>query len=101
VAKLPEESLLFGSDFPTPVFELSAGLKEAWRDFRAVLRGDLGRIIIPQDNLLDVNYRELRNAFPGHSMFTNFERWLWPSTIPDSDDMEAACLAGDDDIRPR
>jgi hypothetical protein len=76
VAKLPEESLLFGSDFPTPVFELSAGRKEVWRDFKAVLRGDLGRIIIPQDNLLDVNYRELRNAFPGHPMFTNFDRWL-------------------------
>lgn len=76
VAKLPEDSLLFGSDFPTPVFELSAGLKEAWRDFKAVLRGDLGRIIIPQDNLLDVNYRELKSAFPGHPMFTNFDRWL-------------------------
>ncbi len=72
VAKLPEESLLFGSDFPTPVFELSADLKEAWRDFKAILKGDLGRIVIPQDNLLDVNLRELRNAFPGHPMFTNF-----------------------------
>jgi predicted TIM-barrel fold metal-dependent hydrolase len=76
VAELPEDSLLFGSDFPTPVFELSAGVKEAWRDFKAVLRGDLARIIIPQDNLLDVNYRELRTAFPGHPMFTNFDRWF-------------------------
>jgi predicted TIM-barrel fold metal-dependent hydrolase len=72
VAKLPSESLLYGSDFPTPAFELSADAKENLDDFKAVLKGELDRIIIPQDNLLDVNLRELQRAFPGHPMFTNF-----------------------------
>ena len=76
VRKLPDEHLLFGSDFPTPVFELSADAKEVWRDFRAVVGGDLERIVVPQDNLLDVNLKELRQAFPGHPMFTNFGN-LW------------------------
>jgi predicted TIM-barrel fold metal-dependent hydrolase len=85
ISKLPQESLLFGSDFPTPVFELSAGLEEAWRDFKAVLKGDFERIIVPQDNLLDVNYRELSIAFPNHKMFTNFKRHLLPGDMPASD----------------
>jgi hypothetical protein len=85
IARLPAESLLFGSDFPTPVFELSADLAEVWRDFRAVLEGDLTRLFVPQDNLLDVNLRELRRAFPGHPMFTNFGR-LW----------DALCAGGGD-----
>jgi predicted TIM-barrel fold metal-dependent hydrolase len=72
VAKLPSESLLYGSDFPTPAFELSAGAEENQADFKAILKGELDRIIIPQDNLLDVNLRELQRAFPGHPMFTNF-----------------------------
>ncbi len=63
IAKLPPEYLVFGSDFPTPVFELSADAREVWRDFRAMLRGDLDRIVVPQDNLLDVNLRELKGAF--------------------------------------
>ncbi len=71
--RLPPESLLFGSDFPTPVFELSAGLGEALSDLKAALDGDLHRLLIPQDNLLDVNHRELEHYFPGHPMFTNFE----------------------------
>jgi predicted TIM-barrel fold metal-dependent hydrolase len=33
ISKLPENLLLFGSDFPTPVFELSADPEEVWRDF--------------------------------------------------------------------
>jgi len=82
VAKLPKESLLFGSDFPTPVFELSADLEEAWRDFKAMLKGDFERIIVPQDNLLDVNHRELSIAFPNHKMFTNFKRHVWPGGLP-------------------
>jgi hypothetical protein len=77
IAKLPPESLLFGSDFPTPVLELSADLREAWRDMKAIFdKGQLERIIVPQENLLDVNYRELRAAFPGHAMFDNFTMLL-------------------------
>ena len=93
LSKLPQDSLLYGSDFPTPVFELSADLKEAWRDFKAILKGDLSRIIIPQDNLLDLNYRELSTAFPGHPMFTNFRQLLWPNGLPvpsaDDDDTDS------------
>lgn len=77
LAKLPRDLLLFGSDFPTPAFELSASAAESARDFEAMLRGDLKRIVIPQDNLIDVNYRELNHFFPGHPMFTNFDRELW------------------------
>jgi hypothetical protein len=69
IKRLPADALLTGSDFPTPVFELSADLKEVWTDFRAVMAGQLDRVFIPQDNLLDVNYRELSNAFQGHAMF--------------------------------
>lgn len=71
ISKLPSQYLLFGSDFPTPALELSADLDENLRDFRAMLEGDLTRIIVPQDNLLDVNWRELWLAFPNHPMFTN------------------------------
>lgn len=74
IRQLPPASLLFGSDFPTPVFELSADANENWRDFRAVMRGQLDRVAVPQDNLISVNYRELRRAFPGHPMFVNANR---------------------------
>jgi hypothetical protein len=73
---LPPSALLFGSDFPTPVFELSAGLDEAWKDFKAMLKGEWWRIAVPQDNPVSVNYRELNHRFPGHPMFTNFHRHL-------------------------
>jgi predicted TIM-barrel fold metal-dependent hydrolase len=76
VRELPPESLLFGSDFPTPVFELSAGVDEVIEDFGAMLSGDLDRIIVPEDNLIDANYRELQHFFPGHPMFTNFNTLL-------------------------
>ena len=76
ISRLPTDRLLFGSDFPTPVFELSADADEVWRDFKAVLGGDFDRVVVPQDNLLDVNLRELRRAFPNHPMFTNFGE-LW------------------------
>jgi predicted TIM-barrel fold metal-dependent hydrolase len=72
--KLPQELLLFGSDFPTPAFELSADKGEMGNDLKAIMKGDLRRIVVPQDNLLDVNLRELRNAFPDSSLFTNFSR---------------------------
>lgn len=71
IARLPKNSLLAGSDFPVPVFELSADLGENLKDLEAVLRGEFDRVIIPQDNLLTVNWRELEHAFPGHPMFTN------------------------------
>lgn len=74
---LPADHLLFGSDFPTPVFELSAGLEEAWRDFRAMLAGEWARIVVPQGNPIDANHRELRHFFPDHPLFTNFDRYLW------------------------
>lgn len=76
IEKLPPHLLLYGSDIPTPVFELSADIKENLEDFKAILKGDFSRIIIPQDNLLDVNYKELKYYFPGHPMFTNFNALL-------------------------
>jgi predicted TIM-barrel fold metal-dependent hydrolase len=76
LAELPPDLVLFGSDFPTPVFELTGDLDEAWSDFRAMLDGNLERIAVPQDNPVDVNLRELEHFFPGHPMFTNFDRHL-------------------------
>ncbi len=76
IKKLPKNHLLFGSDWPTPVFELSADLHEAKRDFRAMLQGDFWRIAVPQGNRIDVNLRELNHVFPGHPMFTNFDRFF-------------------------
>jgi len=77
LALLPSELLLFGSDFPTPVFEIHADRKEVLRDFRAMLKGELERVAVPQGNKIDVNYEELNKAFPNHPMFTNFDRYLW------------------------
>ena len=74
VARLPAEYLIFGSDFPTPVFEIFSDLKEKKRDLKAILEGHLERAFVPQDNLLDINYRMLRHAFPGHPLFTNFSK---------------------------
>jgi len=75
IRKLPEGLLLAASDFPVPVFELSADLGENLKDFEAIIaKGELDRIVVPQDNLLDVNWRELKNAFGEHPMFRNAER---------------------------
>lgn len=72
IRKLPAELLLAASDFPVPVFELSADLKENLRDFEAmIVKGELDRVVVPQDNLLDVNWRELKIAFGEHPMFRN------------------------------
>jgi hypothetical protein len=79
VRALPQQLLLYGSDFPTPVFELSADRREMMADLRAILKGELHRIIVPQDNLLDVNYREMQHAFRGSQLFSNFaEQGLLP-----------------------
>ena len=78
VRKLPSDSLIFGSDFPTPAFELSGDINEMVRDFDEIMKGNLKRIIIPQDNLISVNLRELKRKFPGHKMFTNLSALLAP-----------------------
>lgn len=77
VRKLPEHLVLAGSDFPVPVFELSAGPSENRRDLQAILQGDLSRAVVPQDNLLDVNWRELQAAFGEHAMFRNAQEILF------------------------
>lgn len=80
IAQLPPNLVLAGSDFPVPVFELSADLEENVRDFEAMMaKGELERIVIPQDNLLDVNWRELEHAFGDHPMFRNAGQLLLPS----------------------
>ncbi|MGD1148420.1 MAG: hypothetical protein ABR961_10780 [Thermoanaerobaculaceae bacterium] len=71
LAALPKDALLFGSDFPTPVFELSTDLKHNLADLRAAIEGEPERLIVPEGNLLDVNRAELERAFPGHPIFTN------------------------------
>lgn len=81
IRKLPPDALLAGSDFPVPVFELSADLGENLADLEAMLKGDFARIIIPQGNLLDVNWRELQHAFPGHPMFENAVPLLLPAAV--------------------
>ncbi len=73
IARLPARALLAGSDFPVPVFELSADFRGHMADFKAILRGAFERVVIPEDNLLNVNWRELEHAFPGHPMFRNAE----------------------------
>jgi hypothetical protein len=77
IAKLPPSRLLAGSDYPVPVFELSADIKENRKDFAAMVQhGELERVAVPQDNLLDVNWRELKHAFGEHPMFRNARQVL-------------------------
>jgi len=76
VRKLPQEKILFGSDYPTPVFELYPSPKAAEEQFREVMKGHLEHLIIPAGNLVDVNLQQLKAAFPGHPMFVNFSRLL-------------------------
>lgn len=79
IRKLPAPYLLAGSDWPVPVFELSADLKENVEDFVAIMNGDFSRIIVPEDNLIDVNWRELEHAFgKDHRMFRNAQDLLAP-----------------------
>jgi hypothetical protein len=58
------------------VFELSADLDEVIEDFKAVMDGQWERVVVPEDNLIDVNYHELQHFFPDHPMFTNFHTLL-------------------------
>jgi predicted TIM-barrel fold metal-dependent hydrolase len=81
VKKLNPEKLFFGSDYPTPAFEISADRKEHIEDFKAILEGHIDRIIIPEDNLLDVNYNELRHFFGNHSAFSNFSK-IFANKLP-------------------
>lgn len=75
IRSLPPDLLVMGSDFPVPITELSAGPAEWWDDFRAILmEGRLDRLVIPEDNLLDVNRNELHRVFGDHPMFSNFAR---------------------------
>lgn len=77
VRALPPERVIMGSDFPTPVLELSAGPEEWWNDLKAIItKGQFERFVVPQDNLLDVNLRELQKIFRNHPMFTNFNSLL-------------------------
>jgi hypothetical protein len=76
VKKLPPEKLLFGSDYPTPVFQLYPRIEGMEKQFREVMQGRLEHLIIPSGNLLDVNLQQLKIAFPGHPMFTNFSGLL-------------------------
>lgn len=76
IRDLPAEALLYGSDLPTPVFELSADVEERMEDLGAVLRGEVERIVVPEGNLIDVSWREMERAFPGHAMFQNFQALL-------------------------
>ena len=76
VSKLPADYLLFGSDFPTPIFELYTNVSAKRRDFKAMLEGHLERAFVPEDNLLDVNYHQLRHAFPGNPLFENFSKMI-------------------------
>lgn len=72
IGQLPAESLLFGSDWATPVFELWRDGQEREENMRAVLRGEVERIAVPDGNLLDVNYVQLEHFFPGDAIFGNF-----------------------------
>ncbi len=76
LAPLPNDALLLGSDFPTPVFELSADLEHNLRDLRAAIEGEPERLIVPEANLLDVNRAELERAFPAHPVLTNLSALL-------------------------
>lgn len=77
IKKLPEELILFGSDFPCPIMELSAGPQEWWKDLKnAVKKGKVDPLIVPDKNLLDVNLYELKEEFGDHPMFTNFTKLI-------------------------
>ena len=74
VKTIPDEYLLYGSDFPTPAFEIGADRNENIKDFNAFLQGDVARLFIPQDNLMTVNLREMKNVFGESKAYTNFAR---------------------------
>lgn len=71
VVFLPANSVLYGSDFPTPVFEMAVDAQHKLGDFRAVMEGHLERVIIPEGNLMDVNFQQMQHYFGDHAFFTN------------------------------
>jgi len=76
-ARLPQEYLLFGSDAPTPVFDLGADPGAVWEGFRGVLKGDFAKAVVPAGNASGVNYRVLRRFFPEARVFgENFARLI-------------------------
>lgn len=72
IAALPPETLLYGSDFPCPTFELASSPSEREEDFRAILHGELSRVAIPDGNLLDVNLNQMQHFFPNHPVFSSY-----------------------------
>ena len=74
IAALPAQYVLYGSDFPTPVFELSGGVEAGQRRLRAALEGGIERLLVPEGNPVELALREMKAQFPGHPMFTNFNR---------------------------
>lgn len=76
VRRLPKEKLLFGSDYPTPVFLLKPNDKDLVAQFEELRKGHIEHLVIPAGNLLDVNLEQLKQAFPQHPMFTNFSDLL-------------------------
>jgi len=75
---LPQEYLLMGSDFPTPIFDTAPDARAVNRAFRSFMRtGDVRYLVVPQENLLDVNVREIEGLLgKGSPVFTNFARLL-------------------------
>jgi hypothetical protein len=52
-------------------------LKEHIDDFNAIMKGNWERVVIPQDNLIDVNFTECQKAFGAdHKLFRNFSEKL-------------------------
>jgi hypothetical protein len=74
--KLPPESLIFGTDFPTPVFDLLSDAGDNDQQLDSVLEGALREVLVPEGNLIDFCYHQMASFFPSHPMFTNFSTLL-------------------------
>lgn len=79
IRSLPSDLLLYGSDFPVPVFDLSSDTFEDTFDDISdfIVRGELHRILMPPGNLLSAAYHETAHVFgPQHAAFTNFNQLM-------------------------
>ncbi len=77
--QLPADALLYGSDFPVPVFVRGTDEARLLRDFIALLTGNPDDVEIPPGNLAGVTHREVSQYFGGdHPMFSAFARELAP-----------------------